>query len=49
MENLSQEELEFIANVLKQLSFKPGSSKQIILVENILAKIDVKEEETKEE
>lgn len=36
----NKEELDLIAGVLKQLSFRPGASQQMKLVEGMLEKIE---------
>lgn len=45
MDDLENEEIQFIISILSQLSFKPGASKQMALVEKILAKISKNEGE----
>ena len=45
MDDLENEEIEFIISILSQLSFKAGASEQMALVERILAKISKNEGE----
>ena len=39
MEDLTKEEVELIVGVLNQLTFKPGASQQIVMVERLLLKL----------
>lgn len=43
MDELTQEQIDFIVEILNQLSFKAGASLQILMVEEILTKLKKKE------
>ena len=45
MNDLTQEEIEIILNVLKQLNFNTGQSKLVAMVEQIVEKLTAIKEE----